>query len=169
VLDLDDARAGRHAVELLQASGCQRICYVGHPDVPASARRLAGAQEAADNAGLSLRAIESGMNAAAGVAAAADLPIDDDGPPLGVIAANDWLALGVHTGLVTASPRRRHRVEIVSFDGLPIVAEPTLGIRSLAAPLEAMARDAVAELRRLAANPAACGRSVTYPMRLAGH
>ena len=40
---------------------------------------------------------------------------------------------------------------IVSFDGLPITADPSVGIRSLAAPIDAIATDAVAELRRLAA------------------
>lgn len=167
VLDLDDHDAGAHAIELLHQRGCRRIHFVGHSDIPASSRRLAGAREAAAALKLSIRPIEAGMNAAAGIGAVESLPSSNGDAPLGVIAANDWVALGVHTGLSAASPQRRRAVEIVSFDGLPIVAEPSLAIRSLAAPLDVMARDAIAELRRLAANTTAWGRSVTYPMRLA--
>jgi len=65
---------------------------------------------------------------------------------------------------MTRGPRMRGRVEIVSFDGLPITADPSLRIRSLAAPIDTMAADAVAELRRLAAAPVSCGREISYPL-----
>ena len=60
--------------------------------------------------------------------------------------------------------RVRERAVIVSFDGLPITTDPSLGIRSLAAPIDAMATDAVAELRRLAAAPVSCGREILYAL-----
>ena len=100
----------------------------------------------------------------AGLADAAELAAPSAGPRVGVIAGNDWLALGLHTALMTRGPRVRERVEIVTFDGLPITADPSLRIRSLAAPIDAMATDAVAELRRLAAAPVACGRDISYPL-----
>jgi len=34
----------------------------------------------------------------------------------------------------------------------------------LAAPIDTMAADAVAELRRLAAAPVSCGREISYPL-----
>ena len=56
---------------------------------------------------------------------------------------------------------------IVSFDGLPITADPGLGIRSLAIPVDTIAADAVAELRRLAASPDSCGRNIADSLRQA--
>ena len=65
---------------------------------------------------------------------------------------------------MTRGPRVREQFEIVSFDGLPITSDPSFRIRSLAAPIDAMATDAVAELRRLAAAPLSCGREIMYPL-----
>jgi DNA-binding LacI/PurR family transcriptional regulator len=164
VLDLDDEGAGRVAVEHLVAAGCGPIFFLGNDRVPASHRRLKGALAAAAQAGLKLSAVESEMNYAAGLVDAAKLSIAANGPRVGVIAGSDWLALGVHTGLLNRGMKARERVEIISFDGLPITADPSLRIRSLAAPIDAMATDAVAELRRLAAAPISCGREILYAM-----
>ena len=165
ILDLDDHAGGRAAVERLIADGCGPLYFVGCNDVPAAERRLAGAIEVAAESSRTLRAIESGMNYTAGLSDAAQLPVTPDGPQVGVVAANDWLALGLHTGLMTRGAKIRERVEIVSFDGLPITAGPSLRIRSLAAPIDAMTTDAVAELRRLATAPVSCGREILYPLR----
>jgi len=164
LLNLDDRGGGRAAATHLLAAGCRALVYIGAKDLPSSANRLAGAANVAREAGLSLQVIESGMNYAAGLSSAAQLRPGSNGPALGVIAANDWLALGLHTGLMTRGPRVRERFEIVSFDGLPITSDPSLRIRSLAAPIDAMATDAVAELRRLAAAPLSCGREIVYPL-----
>jgi len=164
LLDLDDRAGGRAACEILVAAGCRQLVYVGGRQVPASASRLAGAAEVAAQTGLKLKVIESGMNYAEGLTHATRLRFSGNGRKLGVIAGNDWLALGLHTGLMTRGPRMRGRVEIVSFDGLPITADPSLRIRSLAAPIDTMAADAVAELRRLAAAPVSCGREISYPL-----
>jgi len=83
---------------------------------------------------------------------------------LGVVAGNDWLALGLHNGLMLRGRKVRERVEIVSFDGLPITSDPNLRIRSLSAPVDAMATDAVAELRRLSASPESRGRDILYSL-----
>jgi DNA-binding LacI/PurR family transcriptional regulator len=165
LLDLDDRAGGRVACEHLLRAGCRALVYLGHQQVPASASRLAGAAEVAREAGVTLQVVESGMNYAAGISDAAELVVSPTGARTGVIAANDWLALGLHTGLMTRGRRVRDRFEIVSFDGLPITADPSLHIRSLAAPIDEMAADAIAELRRLAATPNACGRDIVYPLR----
>jgi DNA-binding LacI/PurR family transcriptional regulator len=165
LLDLDDEAGGRAAVEHLVGAGCGALTFVGRRDVPASARRLAGATVLADEVRRPMRVMESGMNYAAGLSDAAQIDVPAEGPPVGVVAANDWLALGLHTGFVARGLGVRARVEIVSFDGLPITADPSLRIRSLAAPVDTMAADAVSEVRRLAAAPATCGREIVYSLR----
>jgi len=165
VLDLDDEGGGRAAVEHLIAADCGSLFFVGSSNAPALARRLKGAMEAAATAGRRLTALDSEMNYAAGLIGAAKLPIPPTGPRLGVIAGSDWLALGMHTGLVNRGAKTRERIEIVSFDGMPITADPSLRIRSLVAPIDAIATDAVAELRRLASAPVSCGREILYALR----
>ena len=83
---------------------------------------------------------------------------------LGVFCANDWLALGVHAGLSARSPGERAKVLLASVDGLPFVADARVGIRSLRAPLETIAVDALTELRRLSGFPPVAGRVIRYPL-----
>jgi DNA-binding LacI/PurR family transcriptional regulator len=82
---------------------------------------------------------------------------------VGIIATNDWLAVGLHAGLMRQG-WAHHSAPLVSFDGLRLAADPALSIRSLAVPLETIAEDAVAELVRLTRSPAALGRSVRYAL-----
>jgi DNA-binding LacI/PurR family transcriptional regulator len=79
-----------------------------------------------------------------------------------LIAANDWLAIGL-TGLQSQGPELRAQAEMFSFDGLELARRPELGIRSMAVPMEALARDAVAELVRLR-RPGAVGRAIRYAL-----
>ena len=78
----------------------------------------------------------------------------DDGPSDDTVAILD--ALDRHGA-------RAATVPLVSFDGLPLAADPGLHIRSLTLPVEAIAADAVAELLRLHASPVSVGRAVRYP------
>ena len=164
MLDLDDDGAGRVAVEHLAAAGCGSIIFLGPDDVPSVQRRLRGATAAGVELARQVMPIESPLNYAAGLIDAAKLSIPSSGPRIGIIAGCDWLALGLHTGMLNRGVKVRERVVIVSFDGLPITADPSLGIRSLTAPIDAMATDAVAELRRLATAPISCGREILYAM-----
>jgi len=164
MLDLDDEGAGRVAVEHLIAAGCNSLAFLGPDNVPSAQRRLRGAAQAAEDGGRRLTALDSPLTYAAGLIDAAKLSIPAGGSRLGIIAGCDWLALGLHTGLLNRGGKVRDRITIVSFDGLPITADPSLGIRSLAAPIDAMATDAVAELRRLAAAPVSCGREIRYAL-----
>jgi DNA-binding LacI/PurR family transcriptional regulator len=164
VLDLDDEGAGRLAMEHVIAAGCSSVVFLGPANVSSAQRRLRGAMQAAEDAGRRLTAIESPLNYAAGLIEAAKLTLPNSSARVGIIAGSDWLALGLHTGLLNRGVKARERVAIVSFDGLPITADPSLGIRSLVAPIDAMATDAVAELRRLAAARVACGREILYAL-----
>ena len=109
-----------------------------------------------------MEVIESRMNYPAGLTAGADLKLPDDGR-LGVFCANDWMALGVHAGVSGRGADVRERALLVGVDGLSVVADPRVGVHSLRPPLETIAADALAELRRLSAFPPVGGRIVQYP------
>lgn len=168
LLDLDDTDGGAQAAGELLRGGCAQILFVGHTDIPAARKRLEGAKEAARAGGpVPVTPLPAGMNYAAGLAAASEvqkLAQAERDARVGLIAANDWLALGLHTGLLGLGRSVRQRYQIASFDGLPVTAEPSLGIASLEAPIEEMATDAVNELRRLCASENAKGRKISYPM-----
>ncbi|MBV9851520.1 MAG: GntR family transcriptional regulator [Armatimonadetes bacterium] len=164
VFGLEDRAAGRAAGESLLARGCRDIVFVGRRDIPASRERWAGVAEAVMAQGARPHFRDSPLNYSAGLALGRGLPLPGGDGPLGVVAANDWLAVGLHAGLLRHESPRAHDIPLVSFDGLPLAADPALGIRSLAVPIEAIAEDAVAELRRLGRSPASVGRAVFYPL-----
>ena len=146
------------AAEYLRDQGLESLFFVGRSDIPASAERLDGARQT----GAPVQFIEaSGLNFTGGQQAAAQFPVPTRGTRFGIIAANDWLAVGLHVGL-TARGIPPRRFQIISFDGLEIAAQPSFGIVSLAAPLPEIAQDTIAELRRLARSPAPPGRVLRY-------
>jgi DNA-binding LacI/PurR family transcriptional regulator len=110
------------------------------------------------------RFVETRLNYAAGVAAGQDLVVNELAPETGIISTNDWLAVGLRVGLSHHSNSAFRRLPIISFDGLPLTADPTLRIKSLKVPLEQIARDAVSEILRLARSPISIGRSISYPL-----
>lgn len=166
LLDMDDEDAGLTAAEYLLKQGCRRLAFVGYNEIPAATRRLAGVKKGAGECAVEV--ISTAMNHSAGLAAAEQAALLIGEGPLGVVAANDWLALGLHTGLLHKGRTLRQQVHIASFDGLPLTRDPSLGIQSLEVPIEQVAMDAVSELRRLCASPSARGRRIVYPMRWAG-
>ncbi|HYE04501.1 MAG TPA: GntR family transcriptional regulator [Planctomycetota bacterium] len=147
---LDDVAAGEDAARALIAGGCRSLMFLGRRDLPAVRDRLAGAQRAARALGVAVTARDCPLSHAGGLAAAAALGAAD-----GVIAANDWLAVGLRAGLAG----RGTRLPIVAFDGLGIAADPALAIASLATPFATVADDCLAELARLATAP---GRTLRY-------
>ena len=158
LLQCDNFAGGRMAAEYLRERGLESIFFVGRSDIPASAERLTGATQT----GAPVQVIEaSGLNFAGGQQAAGQLTAPHQGKRFGIIAANDWLAVGIHVGL-TAQGISPDAFRIVSFDGLEIAAQPSFGIASLAAPLPAIVEDTIAELRRLARTPAPPGRVLRY-------
>ena len=81
----------------------------------------------------------------------------------GIIASNDWLALGIRTGLLSSGIAIQN-TPIVSFDGLVITEDAALGIASLAVPIATIASDAIEELQRLSRHQLPAGRTVRYPL-----
>jgi DNA-binding LacI/PurR family transcriptional regulator len=160
-IQLEDEDAGRLAGRRLLELGCRRALFFGWTGIPAAAERFAGARDELAEAGVQLDLVESGLNYVAGLEAAVGLkPTELKGT--GLIAANDWLAIGLHTGLASAHPGVRPAVPLIGFDGLPLARRPELAIQSLAIPLESIVADTVAELQRLYAGGG--GRALRYPL-----
>ena len=170
----DDRAAGLAAGRRLLESGCSRLLFFGRESLPVSRARWEGVQSAAqeppDEAGNPIvspaeaQIFDCPMNYGAGRAAAIEiteryrgLPTDD----IGLVAANDWLAVGLRAGFAGVDSRLRHR-PLVSFDGLPIADDPALEIQSLKFPISLIAEDALAELRRLMRHRT--GRVIRYAM-----
>jgi DNA-binding LacI/PurR family transcriptional regulator len=154
---LDDEGAGADAAAHLLELGCRRLAFVGHERRTSPRERIAGARRLAASRGVPLALIESGMNYADGIAAATALPRLSG---LGVIAANDWLAAGLHAGMLA----RGAAAPLIGFDGLAIAAR--LGLPSLALDLGALAHDIVAELARLGSPRPPSARTLLYRLRL---
>ncbi len=162
LLQMDDFGAGHNAAQWLASTGCSRLVFVGRMGLPVSDARLAGAREASTRLGIELDAIDARMNYPAGLTVGSDMKLSSS-EKIGVFCANDWLALGVHAGL-SGRASTRDRVVMAGVDGLPVVADPRVAVRSLRAPLETIASDALAELRRLSGFPPVGGRVVRYPL-----
>ncbi len=164
LLELDDRDAGARAARRLLRSKVERVFFVGWRDLPAAGERLLGAETELGPTGIPLQVVDCGMNYAAGLRLGLAFPAFVE-EKAGIIAANDWLAVGLHTGLQSAGAGLRQRLQIVAFDGVPLAAQPELGIASLAIPLKTMAADAVAELQRL--KKGASGRAIRYALEWA--
>ena len=163
LLMVEDRYAGREAGHRIVAAGFGRTVFVGRDDITASRLRRDGLGEVLAANGVELESVACGMNYAAGREIAVRLGewFKPDGSGTALVAANDWLAVGIRTGLAELGlPEENAR--IFSFDGLPMAADPTLGIRSLVYPMATMVDDAIAELRRLARHRR--GRVIRYTM-----
>ena len=161
---LEDRAAGRAAGEHLWANGCRDVVFVGRRDIPASRERLAGAEEAATQAGARLHFQDAHLNYAAGLRLGSAMTLPGGNGPVGLVVTNDWLAAGLHAGLLRQEAARARELHLVSFDGLRLTDDGAMGFPSLAVPIEAIAEDAVAELRRLSRSPVSVGRVVSYPL-----
>jgi len=163
LLMVEDRYAGREIGNRIVAEGYQRVLYVGREDITASRLRLAGVRDSVEPHSIVLEQVSCGMNYRAGRLVAAQLAgfFENHPSPGVVVAANDWLAVGIRTGLAEVGVPE-DTAPILSFDGLPIASEPTLGIRSLAYPMVSIVDDAIAELRRLARHQR--GRVIRYTM-----
>lgn len=162
LLELDDENAGIEMARRLLAHNVRHAYFFGRRAIPAVGERLAGVERELKSAGVSLKIVECGLNYAAGLEQGFRLKTPAT-KATGIVAANDWLAIGLHTGLQSHDPALRRRVTLLSFDGLALTRRTELGIASLGVPLEAMAKDAVAELQRLN-RPGAMGRTIRYPL-----
>lgn len=164
VFVLEDRQAGIEAASLLLRKGCKQIYFVGRRDIPASRERLEGVEEALRGADVTLEVIESHLSYAAGLNLGIEWNLPETDAPIGVIVTNDWFAVGLRTGLRRHEVPALHSLVLVSFDGLKLASDKALDIHSLAVPIQAIARDAVLELRSLSSSPVSVGRIVRYPL-----
>ena len=87
---------------------------------------------------------------------------DLGGSKRGLITANDWTAIGLHSSMISFGKELRERYVIVSFDGLPITNDPNLEIHTMTIPLRSIVQDSVMELQRYLDQPSASGRVLNY-------
>ena len=166
VFQLEDFDGGMLAARYLLDRGSSRLFFYGRSSIPAAHARMEGAKCVAARHNVTLEVVQCGMNYAAGLEAAKSFEWLEGSERIGVIAANDWLAVGLQSGLAARGPRWTRRIHLASFDGLPLAAHPSFGIASFAVPLETITSDVCEELSRLAKNPAAPGRTLKYAFLL---
>ncbi len=164
LLQLADREAGREAAQRLISLQLQQLVFVGKHDIVSSQERLTGAEEVAAQAGIPLQFVGSHLNYTAGLRLGRELNFATIKRPIGIIATNDWLAVGLRAGL-SNNPSAHDALPIVSFDGLPIAADPLFAIESLAVPIDSIAIDTISELRRLRQSVPLAGRILCYPLQ----
>jgi len=169
IFRLEDREGGRTAAGILLGRGCRELVFLGRRDIPASRERLEGVEEAARENGVFFRDVDCHLNYGDGLRLGREMNLgssrEASTSPLGIVTNNDWLALGVRTGLRDRPVPSPRAVHIVSFDGLPVTADPGLDIISLVVPIHEIAADAVAELVRLQRPPIATGRVIRYRLQ----
>jgi DNA-binding LacI/PurR family transcriptional regulator len=162
LLELDDEDAGAKAARRLVQSGVERVLFYGRPALPAVRERLKGIERELSGTDTPLEIVSCGMNYHAGFeqGRAIATPAQER---LGIIAANDWLAVGLQAGLQSQAVDSNGLPTLVSFDGLPVAARMEPPIASLAVPIDTLCEDALTELERLQrAN--AKGRTIRYAL-----
>jgi len=162
VFQLADKEAGAQAAQHLIDLQCRELLFVGRRDIPASCERLIGAEATATQAGYRCSFVSCALNYTAGLRLGRTLELPAGPEPVGMIVTNDWLAFVLQEGLGSRRDIVVSPTHMVSFDGLSITEDPLLGIESLAVPLDTIATDTIAELRRLRQPVAPVGRSVRY-------
>jgi DNA-binding LacI/PurR family transcriptional regulator len=162
---LDDYKAGREAAEILLKLGCDEVVFFGRLAVDAANERHRGAEEECWRAGIGMSLVETSLNYIGGRSASMTLPLTYR-RNTGFIAANDWMGVGLRSGLsLNKTVRDPQSLPIVSFDGLPVSSEPSLRITSFRVPIGEIASDTVAEIFRIANSPGSAGRTLLYPLQ----
>ena len=162
---LEDREAGANAARFAIEKGCRHVFFLGRTDIPASSERYDGVRSVLDGIDdVVLTFMSTHLNYAAGLKLGMEWVPPAVNGPVAIIVTNDWLAVGFRTGLRRHEVHQGPRQYIISFDGLPITADPALDIHSLVVPVQAIAQDAVMELRNLNRSPISVGRVVRYPL-----
>ncbi len=165
----EDHGAGITAAQRAIREGCRHLIFFGRGTLSASRSRWEGVQEAAaaystpENP-ISVELVQCAMNFGAGRMTGLEIAgrlRGEDRSDIGLIAANDWLAVGLRAGLAEAGSSLR-RCPLISFDGLTIAEDAALEIRSLRFPYGPVVEDTLAELRRLMHHRT--GRVIRYSM-----
>lgn len=164
---VEDQGAGYAAAVRAIEEGGRHLVFVGRHNLPAARARWEGVRSAVEMAGdstITAELVDCSMNYGAGLSIAREIAerfADRPGGTVVLIAANDWLAVGLHVGLIAAGSPLGDKT-IFSFDGLTIASDPALKIRSLRIPLATFAEDALMELKRL--RRGGKGRVIRYAM-----
>ena len=160
LLGLDDEDAGAQAAQCLIELGVRSVTFFGRSSLPAVRERLRGIKRALQSASVPLEVVSCAMNYESGFDQGRKLDVARDRQ--GIVASNDWLALGLQAGIqvrnADASP------VLVSFDGLPVAGKVVPPIRTLAVPVETICEDALTELKRLQSRNAE-GRTLRYALK----
>jgi len=163
ILQVDNLDAGYQAADYLYSLGVTSFCFVGPNHIPASRDRFLGAKNFCEEQGQQLEHFPCRMNYTGGLSAGQEiLQSDLGGSKRGLITANDWTAIGLHSSMISFGKELRERYVIVSFDGLPITNDPNLEIHTMTIPLRSIVQDSVMELQRYLDQPSASGRVLNY-------
>ncbi len=143
---VDDIEGGRLAGQHLVDAGCRDIAVVGGPVTLEQVRnRLAGAQRAAEAAGVRISHLATARMAAdegrrVGFEIAATPPA---ARPDGVFAANDLLALAILQALILAGIRVPEDVAVIGYDDIAFAALASVPLSSVRQPSYQMGRRAM--------------------------
>jgi DNA-binding LacI/PurR family transcriptional regulator len=162
LVQTDNFDAGYQAGKYLCSLGVKELCFVGPENLPASKERYLGAKYYCNQHGKRINRLFCRMNYSGGFEAAQQLGPVEEGALHGVIASNDWVAIGCHTSMISLGQEQRSRHVLVSFDGLPITRDPSLEIHSMAMPVSTIVRDSIFELQRYIDHPTGSGRVLKY-------
>jgi DNA-binding LacI/PurR family transcriptional regulator len=168
-VDVDNVQGARSAVEHLIETGRTRIGTIAGPqDMPAGQDRLAGYQDALDNAGIGRDAklISDGDFTHQGGAEAARRILGARPNLDAIFAASDLMAAGAVQVLRAAGRRIPEDVAVVGFDDSPSAETPDPPLTSVRQPIEEMGREMVRLLVEQLADPGSVPRTVILATQL---
>jgi LacI family transcriptional regulator len=143
----DDLLGGRMAVEHLLAAGVQGPVYVvgedPSPEATAGRDRMAGINEALDEAGLALAGVVSCPWGVRPAYDGVDAWLRTGARPTALICLNDRIAMGVYQALAEHGLSVPGDVAVISFDGSDLATWLRPRVTSLELPFRAMGALAV--------------------------
>ncbi len=143
----DDLLGGRMAVEHLLAAGVQGSVYVvgedPSPEATAGRDRMAGINEALDEAGLALAGVVSCPWEVRPAYDGVDAWLRTGARPTALICLNDRIAMGVYQALAEHGLSVPGDVAVISFDGSDLATWLRPRVTSLELPFRAMGALAV--------------------------
>lgn len=119
----DNIAGGRIATEHLLSQGRRRLAFVGNPDVPEFAARLAGFRHALEEAGQGPGLLLPAHLTAEAAYATIRGFLADNAPPDGIVAASDVIAMSALRALADAGLQVPEDVAVVGYDDVMIAAQ----------------------------------------------
>ncbi len=164
----DNARAAAQVATMLHRAGRRRLMWLGGPeDAPVSHERREGFSAKLAALGAPSPLLRSVEYSYAGGRDAFVAECRGDTQPDAVFCANDQLAMGVIDACRFAIGRAVPAdVSVIGFDDVEEASRPVYDLTTLRQDTEAIARHAVALLRRREASPRAARRKIKVPATL---